>query len=452
MPNLCLSPNFEQNDLNCTYEILTIEDWDRMYLKRLAVFISLSAVLHAVTFASFILIAMLTTGGRGINVQIFDPGSGSASNPVQPMVAGFDFPERIKIFRIDFFKQIIPWTPPPPEPVVVEPEIATVEEETPEEPVVEEPKDDEEIPEEETIDLSANPGEAVVALVESISESGAMREFTSVFEIPEPLVAQPDFTGLDENMDRLPDAFGLFEADETDETGTGNVFPLPGWKMTDMDGIEWQSDFFLQNYTIYIVGDISTRHGLDDILAWNYVLRQLITNPQAAWPPNIVTVASVMEGYYRYTEADIRRILKEEHSDEFTLGVQIADPEGKFPLSMGYTKLPQPIVIFVDDNGYIRLIMIGRIRDISSANIQSTMSVISEMWQWDEDESKILPTAITLLINLLRDTAYDETMRKQPPEQTAYQIAPTWGYPANYEELITRPTAAADPGSEHAPF
>ena len=437
--------------MNGTCEILTIEDWDRTYLKRLAAFISLSAVLHAAIFASLILIAMLMSGGKGLSVQLFDPGADIAGNPDQPMVGGFDFPERIKIFRIDFFKQIIPWTPPPPEPVITEPEIAAVEEETPEEPVIEEPKV-EEVPEEETIDLSVSPGEPVVALEESTNGSGAMREFTSTFEIPEPLLAQPDFTGLDESGDKLPDAFGLFEADETDETGTGNVFPLPTWKMTDMDGIEWQSDFFLQNYTIYIIGDISTRHGLDDILAWNYVLRQLITNPQAAWPPNIVTVASVMEGYYRYTEADIRRILKEKHSDEFTLGVQIADPDGKFPLSLGYTKLPQPIIIFVDDNGYIRLIMIGRIRDISSANIQSTMSVISEMWQWDEDESNILPAAITLLINLLRDTAYDENARKQPPEQTAYQIAPTWGYPANYEELITRPPAVADPGSEHAPF
>ena len=74
------------------------------------------------------------------------------------------------------------------------------------------------------------------------------------------------------------------------------------------------------------------------------------------------------------------------------------------------------------------------------------------MWQWDESEAQLLPTAVTLIINLLRDTAYDEATRQIPPEDSAYNVAPTWGYPENFQDFITRPSLSDDPDYSYAPF
>jgi hypothetical protein len=75
------------------------------------------------------------------------------------------------------------------------------------------------------------------------------------------------------------------------------------------------------------------------------------------------------------------------------------------------------------------MIMQGRVRDISTDSINSSMVVIADMWDWDENERNILPTAVALLINLVRDQAYDVEQRIAEPTESALAIAPTWGYP-----------------------
>jgi hypothetical protein len=119
------------------------------------------------------------------------------------------------------------------------------------------------------------------------------------------------------------------------EESERNVYPLPDWQLTDMNENEWSAEYFLGNYTIYIAGDVSRRHGLEDILAWNYVLRQLITNPNSAYPPNVVTVASAMENPYEYDREEISRLLADANELEYTFGVQVTDPGGEFPMMLG---------------------------------------------------------------------------------------------------------------------
>jgi hypothetical protein len=183
---------------------------------------------------------------------------------------------------------------------------------------------------------------------------------------------------------------------------------------------------------------MSRRHGLEDLLAWNYVIKQLITNPQAAYPPNVATVATTIENPYAYRELRVTATLEQARDDEACFGVFLVDREGKLPLSLGYTELPQPIVIFADDRGYIRMLLIGRIRDISSPNIDAATGVIADMWRWTEQERGYLPPIVALLINVLRDTAYDEAARAAPVPDIAREKAPSWGYPLpTHEEGIS---------------
>jgi len=465
-------------------EFTSLEDWNDPYFRRLMPFIGVSIAVHILVFAVTFGLSYLFGGGRGLDVHLFEPGERNASWGSQPLLAGFDAPERIKIFRVDFLREIIPWQPPEPEPEIIEPDITPPEvvdeeiipEPEPEENPADEPEETEGIEDEAVEDQAGNLNQTLTDDIGS-GESALIADPRDIFGNPElietrsldeshtaptPLVEQPDLSGLASDPEvldgnALPDAIGVFMdqpmPEEIDpESAPLNVFPLPEWELPDIDALEWSAPYFLGNYTIYLIGDVSRRHGLEDLLAWNYVLRKLITNPQAAYPPNVVTVATAIENPYTFNEDLITEILTEANENEHTFGVQIVDPDGLFPASIGYTQLPQPIVIFVDDNGYIRLIMIGRIRDISNANILETISVIAEMWQWNEQEANMLPTAISLIINLLREEAYIEENRLEPPLDIELQIAPTWGYPILENLQLEPPATERPPVPEDAIF
>ncbi len=484
----------------------TLDEWDDSYARRLLPFLVLSVVLHIAIITIALGLGMLLTGGRGLEVLLFEPGSPGEIGSTQPLLAGFNAQERVKIFRIDFFREIVPWTPPEPEPVPEEilPEETVPEEvgptpEKPEEPEIVEPEEPEEQIEvvEEQEEESAEPDEETVTeeaageesleflkpeteeepdkpprdtrpgflrhprnLLNPREESPGIPEETPdepFTEQPRPLLAQPDFEEGGEEGESMSDAFAVFpEAASTEPQPPGDfevrTFELPDWQFADMNNAEWVSDQFLGNYTIYLLGDISARHGEEDLLAWNYVLRRLITNPHAAYPPNVVTIASALENPYAYDDDRISEVLQQAYERESTFGVQIPDAEGEFAASLGYYELPQPIVVFVDNYGFIRMMLIGRMIDISNENISAAMGVIADMWQWTEEERNTLPMVVTLLINLLRDQALDPEVRSVPPTETELTIAPTWGYPCvGVEESTTTEDNSAEPTAEEPP-
>jgi hypothetical protein len=413
---------------------LSIDEWNGSYSKRLAPCLGISVVLHGILIGILFVMSLMDAGGRGLIVTQFDPGVPGAGMGSSPLIAGFDALDRMKIFRIDFFREIIPWSPPPPP----EPEII---EEEPEEPLIEEPEIIEPEIEEEPI-IEEEPVEEVIEEPLVVDDSSAppligdpgelFGGFNSPVDDNDLLVTPP---GIERNIPRipsddeiLPDSLYLYKADG-DGFGGLNVLSLPEWELPGLGNLAWKNEYFLNNYTIYLVGDISRRHGFDELLAWNYVIRMLLTNPQAAFPPNVVTVGVAMENPYAFNNTRILNLLTDASEDENAIGVMIADSDGLFAKSLGYSELVQPFVVFVDNNGFVRLIMQGRVKDISSESMDSTMEVIAEMWQWDETEMGILPTVVMLLINLLRDQAYDPEERMVAPAESAYEIAPAWGYP-----------------------
>jgi len=419
-------------------------------MRRLAPFLGLSVVVHVLMIALVFGIGILLPGGRGLMVELYEPGTLDGAFPIQPLLAGFEGMERIKVFRIDFFKQIIPWRPPEPEPppVEIEPPAVETEEPAPEitepeppEEVVEEPEEAEEEPVEEPAETPAPevvPEETTEPVEES--DSGLIQHPRDIFGFPSelprdhpgltPLVEQPEVSRSVMEGEVLPDALGVFpEPTEGEGDFEVRVFLLPDWELPDITDIEWTNAQFLGNYTIYMLADISRRHGLDDLLAWNYVLRKLITNPYSAYPPNVVTIGEAIENPYLYDTERIKSILDQAHRDEWTYGVQIADSGGGFARSLGYTELPQPVVIFADHQGFIRMILIGRVRDISTQNIEAAMDVIADMWQWTEEERNSLPLVVALLINMLRDQADDVEVRAAPPSEAELTQSPGWGLP-----------------------
>ncbi|HEX9746417.1 MAG TPA: hypothetical protein VGB30_13430 [bacterium] len=415
------------------------------YSLRLSPFLVLSLAVHLVLIGGIYTVDRFFTGGQGISVHVFSPGDPRDVSQPEILHSGLSGDEILKIFRIDFFSQIIPWTPPEPE----EPEpIGGV---TPDEPEVSEvePEPVEEIPEPEIIEepelsvVETEPDIIPPVVEPDIPDDSLIPDIPDDYPdilpgenpgdtIPVPdnnqPVAMPVMPEGYSYSDTLPDNLGVFSDLESTDSG-GDAFLLPEWHLDDIDGVEWSSDQYLGNYTIYVIGDISKRHGLDELLAWNWTLRNLITNPQAAFPPSVVSVVSALENPYAYNELRVKNTLHNARESENCYGPIIMDLEGEIPKSLSYTELPQPIVMFVDQYGYIRLIMIGRIRDISNENIKATMGVIADMWRWDDAEAATMPSIVTLLINILRDQANDETIRTQAPPSVAYEVDPSWGYP-----------------------
>jgi hypothetical protein len=433
---------------------ITLDEWNGPYARRLMPFVVISMAFHLVVAGAVLGIGMLSLGQGAMEVKTFDPGN-PALNPISSIWSGLLNRERPKVIRVDFFNQVVPWTPPllaenpqlstvgpeetvvpePPEKpeevkIVEKPEVTPPQEATPGESVQGSTQNEETLvaeapsPPSETQGADEGPLYSLdLGLGSPFSPGGAYSRFG-----PTPPVAQPVLPNGYRQSDVLGDAYGVFPPRDSAGT-TGNVLPLPDWNLSDIDAVRWQASQFLGNYTIYLMGDISQRHGLDDLLAWNWVIRQLVTNPQAAWPPNMVTVATTLENPYAFNELRVQNTLQHARADESVFGVIVVDRDGALPLSFGYTDLPQPIAIFVDGFGYVRMIMIGRVIDIGNENIDSVMGVIADMWAWNPDEAASLPPLVSLMINMLKQKAYDPAERSLPVPESAHQVSPAWGYP-----------------------
>ncbi|MFH1675985.1 MAG: hypothetical protein ABIC40_03085, partial [bacterium] len=353
------------------------------YLKRLMPFVAISLAIHVLSIAISFGIGLIFGGGTGIDVLLYPPGKAGAGGPKPPILSGFLGPERVKIFRIDFLREVIPWHAPEPIETVTpgeQPEPAEVKKPVEESKPAEEPKKiegevktDENPPTDETPEpgestykpeiAAENPGERVNLLGpgENPPENPGNGNLPGSYG---PMVPQPTLAGRNLPDESLPDAYGIFDSEENADE-SANVLPLPAWEFKDIYDAEWKWDNFLGNYTIYLIADISRRHGLDELFAWNWTLRQLITNPQGAFPPNVVNIATAIENPYAYTDFRIKATLDYTIKNENGFGVFIPDRDGMFPKTLGYNELPQPIVIFVDSGGFVRMVMIGRIKDIS---------------------------------------------------------------------------------------
>lgn len=446
--------------------INSISQWNGSYNKRLVPYILISLILHSLGIGIFYGLDLLLGSGRGISIAKFEAGLVNP-NPSMPNIRlALSSRQKRRIFRVDFFKEIIPWQPETrieplqPSSAEPEPEIKKLAEtpkekqnkeiENPPLPAESQNPPIEHVPtsQEESISESSGTGEELLNSESQIADSpyaignrennlfndniDNLKYFEQFsrqgYKGVLPLVVQPILPEKYDYNQKLPDRFQNFPP--TDSMGNqGIIYPLPSWALTDAFGVSWVSNQFLGNYTIYLLGDVSSRFGFEDLLAWNWVLKKLITNPYSAWPPYMVTIASTIQNPYAYTELRVSAMLKKASKDESTFGVLLVDRENTFAHSLGYFELKQPIVIFTDENGFIRMIMIGRIRDISTQNIQATMEVISDMWQWTPEEKRTLPPIINVMINYLRERAYDAVERAIPPEPHAHEIAPSWGYP-----------------------
>ena len=437
------------------------DEWNGSYLRRLTPFIVISLVLHLIAFGSILGVSRLLGGGQGLSIVIFEPGDPGSGPGQQPLLGGLFGSERLKVFRIDFFREIISWVPPEPEPpeeitpeeIPVE-EIIPVEEPEPdEEPEIEELPDENESSEElSEIDLTlelpdtdeseipdgiereiSQPVELIGAPIAGPPGENGFIPLDGIPETPEgtgfnPKLIQPVLPDRFNRGEMLPDALGLFDVSAEDSDVLPAFAVLP-WELTDIDGNTWNDEQFLGNFTIYLLADISRRHGLEEMLVWSYMMRQLVTNPESRFPPNMAIIASANENPYGFGELRVRATLERAREEEHSFGVMMMDLEGEFALNLGYAEIPQPIVVFVDYSGFVRLIMIGRVRDISNENIEATMGVISEMWQWEEEEFASLPVPLMILLNVIRDEAYVEENRLVPAPPIAHQISPSWGYP-----------------------
>jgi len=211
--------------------------------------------------------------------------------------------------------------------------------------------------------------------------------------------------------------------------GQQSARKVPSWYLTDTDGLEWADSNFTGNPTIYVLADISLEDGLEELLAWNFLVRQLSTLPIVNWAPNCAVIASTTDDPDSWEIKDILDLLMERQDPEHLYGVLLADVEGEVAEAFDLSDVERPNVIVADASGKINCIITGKISEISDEGIQDVITVIGEMWRWSTSEWSTLPKVVTMIVKLLAIDAYDETVREEEPLPTAYETAPKWGVP-----------------------
>jgi hypothetical protein len=159
---------------------ITLDEWNGSYVRRLGPFVAFSMALHLLIACVFIGMGMLSLGKGTMQVKTFDPGN-PALNPISSIWSGLINRDRPRVIRVDFFSQVIPWTPPPPleslqlSGVTAEPTIESKPpeetEKPPEEKIDEKPETEpsQEASPEESVQGSTQNGEILVA--EEVSPS-----------------------------------------------------------------------------------------------------------------------------------------------------------------------------------------------------------------------------------------------------------------------------------------
>lgn len=93
---------------------VSIEDWSGSYAGRIIPFIGISVAFHALVLAVlFSLIMPHAGGGPGSSGTMAAPGHQELTARDAPLIAGFEAPVRKKVFPIDYFREVIPWSPSP---------------------------------------------------------------------------------------------------------------------------------------------------------------------------------------------------------------------------------------------------------------------------------------------------------------------------------------------------
>ena len=166
----------------------------------------------------------------------------------------------------------------------------------------------------------------------------------------------------------------------------GEYLMVPKFELTTLvDQQVRTNDCFLKYPTIFIVGDLSTKTGLDDMFNWLHFFHDLMHNKGVVSPPWVLGIGEGIENPYFLTpdlaaDALSTRFTKMGLFSGPLWGDIAYDQDHQFIDGLGIEKLPVPQVYMSDLEGYVHIVITGRLEDLDNEQIVGIATEIKDKW------------------------------------------------------------------------
>lgn len=166
----------------------------------------------------------------------------------------------------------------------------------------------------------------------------------------------------------------------------GELLMVPRFELRTLrDDLVRRETDFLRYPAIFIVGDISTEEGMSDMYTWAHLFHDLLHFPNVVTPPYVLAVGEAVAKPDFLTpdlaeDAMLRRWEKLQLFAGPVWGDAAFDREGEFLDGLDITKLDTPQIYVMDLDGYIRIMIKGRLDDLSREEILQIVETIKDQW------------------------------------------------------------------------
>lgn len=199
----------------------------------------------------------------------------------------------------------------------------------------------------------------------------------------------------------LPDG-RVLTMEELDTAGETLKFPPYTFKDIPYNPNSWQTFSSVKCYgydILYFIADISKKDGFEEYFEWATFWDYLFSIDGVADPPWPLGIAEIIEDPYFLTpdmasEALRMRIERLDYKKLEYKNYNFLDVEGQVLSQLNITELENPRVYLVDRDGYVRLLLEGRISDVPIMDINKAVGAIAEIWGMTNIETALATAAV----------------------------------------------------------
>jgi hypothetical protein len=190
--------------------------------------------------------------------------------------------------------------------------------------------------------------------------------------------------------------------EELETNGQTLKFPPFTFKDIPYNENKWQtfSSFSCRGYDIlYFIVDISKKDGFEEYFEWATFWDYLFSIEGVADPPTPIGIAEIIEDPYFLTpdmasDALRMRIEKLDYKIPTYKNYNFLDVDGQVLNQLEIQELENPRIYLVDRDGYVRLLLEGRIADVPIMDINKAVGAIAELWGMTNVETALATAAV----------------------------------------------------------
>jgi|GEM_PF-5063920 len=166
----------------------------------------------------------------------------------------------------------------------------------------------------------------------------------------------------------------------------GEILVVPPFRMRTLhdDLIRTETDF-LAYPAIFIVGDISTETGLQDMYTWVHFFHDILHIPTVVTPPFVLAIGESIEKPDFLPIDACEDVMRNEweakgYFSGHVWGDCAFDRNQEFIKGVGVTEVPVPQIYVIDLEGYVRIQISGRFDALNSEEVLDIAGEVRDQW------------------------------------------------------------------------